>query len=252
MATRNVEAYGDLLHGREFLKKYTAADNAEARKYFESSLDHDPNYAPACAAMARSYNYDWQFSWGEDPENALDHALTWARKAVALDRSSARAHAELGFNLLFNKRVELAVKELRIATNLNPNDADIMAELSDALTYTNQLEEAVELLKTAMRLNPNYPDWYLWYLADAYYALRQYDEAIDALEGMTNPTIGARLLAASHAQLGNVEKAGMHAEQVLRDQPDFSVEEWMEKQPEINPAETEHFAEGLRKAGLPG
>ncbi len=103
-----------------------------------------------------------------------------------------------------------------------------------------------------MRLNPDFPDWYLWYLADAYYALRQYDEAVDALEGMTNPAIGARLLAASYAQLGNVDNARMHAEQVLRDQPDFSVEEWTKKLPEIDPAETEHLAEGLRKAGLPG
>ena len=114
------------------------------------------------------------------------------------------------------------------------------------------MDEAVELLKTAMRLNPNYPDWYLWYLADAYYALRQYEGAVDALEGMTNPAIGARLLAASNAQLGNLDKARLHAEQVLRDQPDFSVDEWTMKQPEINPAETEHLAEGLLKAGLPG
>ncbi len=41
----------------------------------------------------------------------------------------------------------------------------------------------MELLKTAMRFDPDFPDWYLWYLADAYYALRQYDEAVDALEG---------------------------------------------------------------------
>jgi hypothetical protein len=44
----------------------------------------------------------------------------------------------------------------------------------------------------------------------------------------------------------------MHAELVLRDQPDFSVDEWTRKQPEINPAETEHLAEGLLMAGLPG
>ena len=252
METHNIEAYGDLLHGREYLRKFTPADNAEARRYFESSLDHDAKYSPACAAMARSYNYDWQFSWGEDPGKALDHALTWARKAMALDRTSARAHAELGFNLLFNKQYDSAIRELRTATKLNPNDADIMAELSDALTYTGQMDEAVELLKSAMRLNPYYPDRYLWYLADAYYALRQYEEAVDTLEGMTNPAIGARLLAASHAQLGNMEQARMHAERVLRDQPGFSVEDWIKKQPEINPAENEHFAEGLTKAGLPG
>lgn len=251
MQTGNLNAYSDLLQGRERLLKYTEADNAKARELFESSLSHDPKYAPACAAMARSYNYDWQFSWGRDPDNALDEAVMWATKAVSLDRSSARAHAELGFTMLFKKSPAAAIRELRQALDLNPNDADIMAELSDALTYNGQMEEAVKLLQLAMRLNPYHPDWYLWYLGDAYYALRRYEDAIEALERMTNPVIGCRLFAASHAQLGDVEKASFHAKQVLTMQPDFSVDDWVRKQPEVNPAETQHLAEGLKKAGLP-
>lgn len=38
---------------------------------------------------------------------------------------------------------------------------------------------------------------------------------------------------------------------VLQVQPGFSIGEWVNKQPEINPEETLHFADGLRKAGLP-
>ncbi len=251
METQNLKAYSDLLHGREFMLRYTERDNLSARNMFLSSLDNDPAYAPACAALARCYNYDWQFSWGNNPDNALDTALEWANKAVSLDRTSARAHAELGFNLLFKKELGAAIKELKAALELNPNDADIMAELSDAMTFNGQMEEAVELLQQAIRLNPYHPDWYLWYLADAYYALMQYKDAIDALERMTNPSISSRLLAASYAQLGDLKKAREHAKTVLRLQPDFSIREWVEKQPEMNPAETEHFAEGLTKAGLP-
>ena len=251
LETQNLKAYSDLLHGRELLLRYNAEDNARAQEMFLSSLEHDENYAPACAALARSRNYDWQFGWGEKAGSGLDDAVRWAEKAVSLDRSSARAHAELGFNLLFQKAVDQAIAELRSAVALNPNDSDILAELAEAITYNGQLDEAVDLLHQAIRLNPYHPDWYLWYLADAYFALKRYQEVITSLERMANPVIGCRLLAASHAYLGNDEKAHFHAEQVLAMQPDFSVNDWVNKQPEMNPEETDHFAQGLLKAGLP-
>ncbi|WP_337659898.1 adenylate/guanylate cyclase domain-containing protein [Anderseniella sp. Alg231-50] len=251
LETQNLEAYSDLLHGREFLLKYTAEDNAKAQEMFLSSFDRDSTYAPACAGYARARNYDWQFGWGDKHETGLDDAVKWAEKAVTLDRSSARAHAELGFNLLFKKEVASAIKELRSALELNPNDSDILAELAEAITYNGQLEEAVELLNQAMRLNPYHPDWYLWYLADAYFAMKRYNDVINSLERMANPAMGCRLLAASHAYLGNEEKMLFHKEQVLSMQPDFSVNDWVNKQPEMNPEETDHFAEGLLKAGLP-
>jgi len=247
----NLDAYSELLHGRELLLRYTEADNAAARARFEAALAHDPTYSPACAAIARTYNYDWQFTWNDDPAAAIDRAVTWAEKAVALDRSSAKARAELGFSLLFKKQLKPALGEFTKAREFNPNDADIMAEMADALTYNGQMAEAVALMKDAMRLNPFYPDYYLWYLADAYFALRQYDDTVETLERMTNPSIGSRLLAASYAYLGDTANARNHADAVMRTQPGFSINEWVNKQPEINPAETPHFAEGLRLAGLP-
>jgi adenylate cyclase len=251
MSSPNLNAYSELLHGRELMLRYTAEDNEQARRHFQAALEYDPTYSPACAAMARSYNYEWQFSWGDEPELAIDRAVEWAEKAVSYDRSSARARSELGFSLLFKKQLKASLSEFRKARELNPNDADIMAEMSDALTYNGEMNEAVALLKQAMRLNPYFPDTYLWYLADAYFALRQYEDTIETLQRMTNPVIGSRLLAASYAYLGQEDAARTHAAIVLKNQPDFSINEWVNKQPEINPAETLHFAEGLRKAGLP-
>lgn len=251
MSSPNLNAYSELLHGRESMLRYSAADNETARRHFQAALEFDPAYSPACAAMARTYNYDWQFSWGDDPDGAIERAVEWAEKAVSYDRSSARARSELGFSLLFRKQLKPALSEFRKARELNPNDADIMAEMSDALTYNGEMDEAVGLLKQAMRLNPYFPDTYLWYLADAYFALRQYDETVETLQRMTNPVIGSRLLAASYAYLDQDDAARAHARIVLKVQPDFSINAWVNKQPEINPAETQHFAEGLRKAGLP-
>jgi TolB-like protein len=251
LATENLKAYGELLHGRELLQKYTSEGNAAAQVHFKRALEHDPDYAPACAAMARARNYDWQFEWGETSDDGLTEAVDWAQRAVSLDRSSPRAHAELGFSLLFSKKLDRSIEEFRTALDLNPNDSDIMAEMADALTYSGQADEAETLLEKAIRLNPYHPDTYLWYMGDAYFVLRQYRDAIEAMERMTNPSIGCRLLAACYAHLDEIEHASTHAQQVLKMQPEFSVNDWVKKQPEINPKDTEHLAEGLLKAGLP-
>ena len=77
-----------------------------------------------------------------------------------------------------------------------------MSDMADALAHSHRSEEAIELLKNAMRLNPFYPDQYLWHLGGAYFNLKRYDEAIQTIHGMQNPTEGRRLLAASYGQLG--------------------------------------------------
>ncbi len=67
---------------------------------------------------------------------------------------------------------------------------------------------------------------------------------------MNNPTEGSRILAASHAQLGQLEPAQKYARATLAAHPDFSVEQWSKMLPDKYPDETEHFIEGLQKAGL--
>jgi len=249
--TDDLEAYHSFLRGQEALFLYDKEGNALAKRMYEQAIAIDSHYSRAYAGLARVYNYDWQFGWSEDSDSSLGKSVEFARRAVALDDSNSRAHSELGYSLLFQKKTERAIAELQRALSLNPNDADIMAELADAYAYSSRAEEAVELLKQAMRLNPHYPDFYLWYLADAFYALRRYDEAVQALERMHNPSAGQRLLAASCAQMGNQHRAAEHAAEVLRLQPDFSISRWAQKQPEKDSAELQHLIEGLRKAGLP-
>lgn len=249
--TSDFTAYHLFLRGREASLQISPSQNAEARQLFKEATAIDPDYARAHAAIARTYNYDWQFGWGPEPDRGLDKALERARKALRLDRRSPFAMAELGFALLYKKQYSSAVAQLRSAHKLNPNDPDIMIELAAALYFTRALDEALEMLETAMRLNPYYPDRYLWYLADARYAVRDFDGVIDAVNSMTNPGFGARLMAATYAHIGNAGEAGAWAQEVLRLQPDFSIADWAHKQPDIDPAETAHLIEGLRKAGLP-
>lgn len=249
--TRNLEAYGLVLRGMESFFQYTKEGNHEARRYFEKAIDTDKRYARAYACLSRTYNFDWQYSWSTEPTDSFEKAFELAKKAIALDDSDARGFAQLGFVYLWRKQPERAIQEYERALSLNANDADVMAELADAHSYRGQLETAERLLLQAMRLNPFYPDWYLWYLGDVQYALRRYSQVIETIHQMRNPGEGHRLLAASYARLGQIDKARLHAAEVLRRQPTFSARQWAAIQPETDPKETEHFIEGMLLAGLP-
>lgn len=101
-----------------------------------------------------------------------------------------------------------------------------------------------------MRLNPCYPDWYIWYLGEAYFYAGDYEQAIQTLRQMSDQSEAHRLLASSYAHLGSAREAAHHAREVLRIHPNFSLEHWRNVPPNKDPRENEMFLEGLRKAGL--
>jgi len=60
-----------------------------------------------------------------------------------------------------------------------------------------------------------------------------------------------RLLAASHAHLGNAEQAQFHAKEVMKVHPNFSIAHWITVPPfKDGMAQLGTLIEGLRKAGL--
>ena len=250
MRPSDLEAYGLVLQGQQRIFRYTRDDNHDARKLYESALEADPGYARAIAAISRTLNLDWRYSWTDSPEEALNKALEFAQQAVLLDETDARGFGELGFVHLYRKEHDTSIDAYKRALTLNPNDADLMSDMADALAHSGQSEDAVELLRKAMRLNPFYPDQYLWHLGGAYYNLKRYEDAIDVLLRMHNPTEGRRLLAASYAQLERMREAQEQAAKVFEAHPNFSLERWASVQPDKYSEDLEHFVEGLKKAGL--
>ena len=59
-------------------------------------------------------------------------------------------------------------------------------------------------------------------------------------------------LAATYAQLGNIEQARAEAAEVLRIEPKYTIEGTQARLSSFKrPEDAEHFFDGLRKAGLP-
>ena len=251
--TDNLGAYDLVLRGSSHFRRYTKESNELAREMFEQAVQLDPNYTAAYEGLVWTRLMAWMYGWSHDPK-LLENALELGKKAVSLDESSPQGHVILGNVYLWKKRHEEAIAEFEKAVSLNPNDADALSSLGGALVFSGLPEKALGYIEKAIRLNPNFPEHYIFTLGQAFFQLKMYEEAVMALRKsiIKNPNFmpAHYVLAACYGHLGKQEAARSKAEEVKRMIPGFSLKGASEILPFKDEDDFEHFAEGLRKAGL--
>ena len=155
---------------------------------------------------------------------------------------------------LYSRRHDVAIDEAERAMVLNPNFAEGHVSLGEALYYSGRSEEALDCFDRAKALNPYFPDVLLHFQALALFQLGRYDEAVDLLlqRLARNPVtdVSRALLAASYGHLGRFDEARAAWQEVLRVNPDYSLEYRRKVLPYKNPADFELMVDGLRKAGV--
>jgi adenylate cyclase len=238
-----------------FLSSFKATDLYEVRRLLERSIAIDPSYARAYARLSWTYFQAWINSLDDDHLNpaALDRAYHLACKAVQLDPNLPQAHAQLGHVLGRRGEHEAALAEFEKAAALNPNFTDW--RVGEVLVWAGDPARAIGAVEQHMRSDPFYAPLAPLWLGCAHYMLKQYPQALRPLRECVSlaPNMGpahARL-AATHAQLGNVEKARAEAAEVLRIDPTWTIEGRQALFPFKRPEDAEHNFDGLRKAGLP-
>jgi tetratricopeptide (TPR) repeat protein len=176
------------------------------------------------------------------------------KKAIALDKDNSDAYLVLGQLHLIKREHDEAIAAAERSVVLNPNGADAYAGLGLILALSGRPEEGVEFVKKAIRLNPIPPAYYFVYLGAAYRVSGQYEKAITAYKKAIykQPTLlFAHLgLAASYAYLGREEEAHTEAAEVLKVDPEFSLERYAKTLPFKNIADTNRYVGALRNAGL--
>ena len=251
--TDSLEAYDYTLRGMDYFFRFTKEANGRARQMFKKAIDLDSKYALAHTWLGWTHWVDYSFGWSQDPQS-LEGAFELAQKAISLDDSVSEAHALWGKVHLWKRQHDLAIAELEKTLSLNPNYADGLTGLGEALYFAGRPEEAIGLVKKAMRLNPKYPVWYLLNLGHAYFLTGRYEEAITTLKRVINrnPNFWPAYiyLTASYVELGQEEKARIEASELLRTNPNFSLETGRQRLPYKDKAVLEHLFDILRKAGL--
>jgi adenylate cyclase len=173
---------------------------------------------------------------------------------VTLDDNDPWAHWALAIAKLYTRRHDEAVDEVERALALNPNFAEAHVCRGETLYYSGRPEEALESFARGKTLNPYFPDVVLHFQALALFQLGRYDEAVDLLlqrlARNAATDVSRALLAASYGHLGRLEEARAAWQEVLRVNPDFSLEYRRKVLPYKNPADFELMVDGLRKAGV--
>ena len=118
--------------------------------------------------------------------------------------------------------------------------ADGYAVLAEALSRVGRPEEAVGMVEQALRRKPLIVDQHLSSVGTAYYLAGRPEEAIAPLKQFLTryPNIlGAHLtLAAVYSELGKEAEARAEAAEVLRLNPQFSLEVHKQRAPIKDPA----------------
>jgi tetratricopeptide (TPR) repeat protein len=117
------------------------------------------------------------------------------------------------------------------------------------------VEDALGAAEKALHLQSSGAlDYHLSFVGSAYYLAGQPEEAIAPLKQFLTryPNfLGAHLtLAAVYSELGQETEAQAEAEEVLRINPNFSLEVHKQRTPIQDPAMLERHIDALHKAGL--
>jgi tetratricopeptide (TPR) repeat protein len=142
------------LQGIYFYEQRTPESLGRAEDDFSSAIARDPDYAPAYAALANTYNLLREYSVMPDQE-AYPKARTAAEHAVALDPRLPDAHASLGFiDFFWSWDTVNAEREFQTAIALDPSSVLAHHWYGSMLTHEGRYQEAIEQLDLAQRLEP--------------------------------------------------------------------------------------------------
>jgi serine/threonine protein kinase/tetratricopeptide (TPR) repeat protein len=216
--TQNPEAYQLYVKGRYYWNKRTVGDINTAISYFNQAIDKDPGYATAYSGLADAYGV--LPSYGGNPRDVVPKSNAAARKALELDPTLARTHADLAANKMefdwdfaggeaeyrkafeadpsdatahqwfaedlafIGGRVQESIDEAGRAYQLDPLSPIIESEQSEIYFHARQFDKAVEMGKKIVADNPGFGRAH-GFLAVAYWAEHKYPQAIQEFKTAT-------------------------------------------------------------------
>ncbi len=231
---------------------------ARAGDYIRSALESDPENAMAAAWAAHWEIFLAGQGWTQDVDGTFRNARELALRAIKLDPDNAEALAIFAHICSFSTRdFEMAIHYFDRSLRLNPNLASTWAFSALTYSYIGEPDVALQRLERYRDLAPFDPYACLFenVYAIAYMFKGDYEQAVAVGRRVVaaNPEFvnGYKPLIASLGHLGRIEEAKPFITTLLTIEPNFTIERFSQLYPIKKESDRQHYADGLRKAGVP-
>jgi tetratricopeptide (TPR) repeat protein len=247
--------YRCVLEATDYLRSFVPARHAKARACLEEAVAADPAFAGAFTTLARVYLREHQFSINARPGDSppLERALAAAKRAVALNPKSARAHFIMFEVLGAMGDVAGVRRHGELALSLNPNDQSVVFHYGAQLIMMGEVDAGAAIVRRVAH-DTNVPPARLDFaLFLASYLKGDMAEASRYAKRITNdafiPGYAARALAALKTE--GAEAARFAVDRLAAVDPAWRTDPRSELAKFItSPALVDRFARELAAAGL--
>lgn len=207
--TENNLAYELYLVGRFQMADRTADSINKAINTFNQAIEKDPDFALAYSGLADAYRLQRLYQVPSPPE-LFELSKANALKALSLDEDLAEARATLAEIKLGERNRFAAEQEFRRAIELNPSYASAHHWYALALTTMGRHAEALKEIKVAQQLDPS-SDIISAAVGMVYFYDRRYTEGLAECEKVLqrNPafTPAHRISRGMYQMMGNYDAA---------------------------------------------
>lgn len=227
---------------------------SETKKLFEATIESDPTFADAYAALALCYSADIYAQHTDNGDAAVSTMIELARKALTIDPRNYRVHIVLAMAHVWKGELVQAVEAGHKSVDLNPSSPEAYEILALALTHSGSPEEAEECAQMCLKLSPIDPRIHNYYfqLVQSLLGQSRFDESLNYLEKCLQARphdisyLGFKTILLGH--LERKEEAYVCLEQYLSRRELKTAEDYRRVFVH-NSVQTESNLEGLRKAG---
>jgi DNA-binding SARP family transcriptional activator/TolB-like protein len=251
-------AYDLVLRSLPLLHRLEREQFMEAGDLLRQAIAQEPDYAAAHAWYAYWQMFLLGQSWTTNPDEVLAAAEATADRAITLDPQDAKALTIAGHVRAFlHHRVREGITLHERALMVNPNLAMAWNLSGVAHAYLGDVAEAERRVRRYKQLSPIDPAAFYFDTAATIVALikRDHEAAVKAGRAVTamNPNFSAayKPYIAALGHLGVTPEARDAVRRLLAIEPGFTVSGFIASSPFDRTEDRDHYAAGLRLAGVP-
>ncbi len=151
--TASVEAHDQYLLGRAFFARGSGEGYGQAVQALSRSVELDPGYAPAWAALSGALFWRGDSGGGDDKVD-WPNATAAVEKAIALAPGLAEGYVARSLMEAVHQDWERARNDLERARSLNPGGVEVQVQYGTLLSAVGRLPEAIAVFQKATLLDP--------------------------------------------------------------------------------------------------